>query len=186
LLIVGGLDTPVIEMNRTALAQMRGDVRLDIVPGATHLFEEPGALGRVAALAAEWFSRHLESVRTIEIPRGEWSDTLDEFSRMHEGWLVSLDITTAPSIGAQPEFRQMPLVGITAEAIDGGTIAIVVAEPKGDHVTHMIHSPTRVFVEQTNAGAHAALEIDSADGMKAVLRFRTTALPETVDGVAPR
>ena len=186
LLIVGGLDTPVIEMNRTALAQMRGDVRLDIVPGATHLFEEPGALGRVAALAAEWFSRHLESVRTIEIPRGEWSNTLDEFSRMHEGWLVSLAITTAPSIGAQPEFRQMPLVGITAEAIDGGTIAIAVAEPKGDHVTHMIHSPTRVFVEETNAGAHAALEIDSADGMKAVLRFRTTALPETVDGVAPR
>ena len=60
LLIVGGLDTPVIEMNRAALAQMRGEVRLDIVPGATHLFEEPGALERVAALAAEWFSRHLE------------------------------------------------------------------------------------------------------------------------------
>ena len=60
LLIVGGLDTPVIEMNRAALAHMRGEVRLDIVPGATHLFEEPGALGRVATLAADWFSRHLE------------------------------------------------------------------------------------------------------------------------------
>lgn len=60
LLIVGGLDTPVIQMNRAAMAQMPGDVRLDIVPGATHLFEEPGALERVAMLAAGWFSRYLE------------------------------------------------------------------------------------------------------------------------------
>jgi putative phosphoribosyl transferase len=60
LLIVGGLDTPVIQMNRAAMAQMPGDVRLDIVPGATHLFEEPGTLERVAMLAAGWFSRYLE------------------------------------------------------------------------------------------------------------------------------
>ena len=122
-------------------------------------------------------------MRTIEIPRREWSGKLDEFSRMHEGWLVSLEITTAQSIGVQPKFRLMPLVGITAEPIDGGTISIAVAEPTGDHVTHTMRSPTHVFVEETNAGAQAALEIDSADGMKAVLRFRTTALPETVDGV---
>ena len=60
LLIVGGLDPLVIQMNRDAMAQMPGDVRLDIVPGATHLFAEPGALERVAALAADWFSRYLE------------------------------------------------------------------------------------------------------------------------------
>ena len=60
LLIVGGLDALVIEMNRAAMAHMRADAMLEIVPGATHLFEEPGALGRVAALAAEWFSRYLE------------------------------------------------------------------------------------------------------------------------------
>ena len=60
LLIVGGLDTPVIEMNRDAMAKMPGEVVLDIVPGATHLFEEPGALERVATLASNWFSRYLE------------------------------------------------------------------------------------------------------------------------------
>jgi Dienelactone hydrolase and related enzymes len=60
LLIVGGLDTPVIQMNRAAMAQMPGEVRLDIVPSATHLFEEPGTLERVAILAAGWFSRYLE------------------------------------------------------------------------------------------------------------------------------
>jgi len=59
LLIVGGLDTPVIQMNRAAMAQMRGEVSLEIVPGATHLFEEPGTLERVASLAGRWFADHL-------------------------------------------------------------------------------------------------------------------------------
>jgi putative phosphoribosyl transferase len=60
LLIVGGRDEPVIGMNREAAAQMPGEVGFEIVPGATHLFEEPGALERVAALAADWFTRHLK------------------------------------------------------------------------------------------------------------------------------
>jgi putative phosphoribosyl transferase len=63
LLIVGGLDTVVIQMNRDAMARMHGDVVLEIVPGATHLFEEPGALERVAELASGWFSRHLQGRR---------------------------------------------------------------------------------------------------------------------------
>jgi pimeloyl-ACP methyl ester carboxylesterase len=59
LLIVGGSDYEVIELNRAAMAQMRAPVRLEIVPHATHLFEEPGALAQVAALAADWFTTHL-------------------------------------------------------------------------------------------------------------------------------
>ncbi len=55
LLIVGGRDTQVIDMNRSALAQMKAERTLEIVPGATHLFEEPGALDRVARLARDWF-----------------------------------------------------------------------------------------------------------------------------------
>src|SRR5262245_49538410 len=55
LLIVGGRDHPVIRMNQEALAELRCDKRLEIVPGATHLFEEPGALERVAELATTWF-----------------------------------------------------------------------------------------------------------------------------------
>src|SRR5437667_5918926 len=64
LLIVGGLDYPVIEMNEEALARMRCEKELKIVPGATHLFEEPGTLEEVARLAADWFGRHLHSVET--------------------------------------------------------------------------------------------------------------------------
>jgi dienelactone hydrolase len=59
LLIVGGRDTPVIEMNRDAMKQMRCEVELEIVPGATHLFEEAGALERVAEMAGDWFVRNL-------------------------------------------------------------------------------------------------------------------------------
>ncbi|MEV8531525.1 alpha/beta family hydrolase [Streptomyces sp. NPDC051211] len=59
LLIVGGRDTMVIDLNRQAQAELRCENRLEIVPGATHLFEEPGALEEVAALARDWFTRHL-------------------------------------------------------------------------------------------------------------------------------
>jgi putative phosphoribosyl transferase len=60
LLIVGGNDVPVIGMNREAMEQMRAEKRLEILPGAGHLFEEPGALEEVARLAADWFARHLD------------------------------------------------------------------------------------------------------------------------------
>ncbi|HEU4343228.1 MAG TPA: dienelactone hydrolase family protein [Candidatus Binatia bacterium] len=60
LLIVGGNDFPVIELNLAALAQLRCEKRIVIVPGATHLFEEPGALDEVARLAREWFERYLK------------------------------------------------------------------------------------------------------------------------------
>lgn len=58
LLIVGGLDDEVLELNREALAQLRCEARLDVVPGATHLFEEPGTLEQVVACAIGWFAAH--------------------------------------------------------------------------------------------------------------------------------
>lgn len=59
LLIVGGRDEEVLALNRQALSLLRGHKRLEVVPEATHLFEEPGTLDSVAALAAEWFEQHL-------------------------------------------------------------------------------------------------------------------------------
>jgi dienelactone hydrolase len=60
LLIVGGADVPVIELNERAMARMdHAEVHLEIVPGATHLFEEPGALEEVARLASDWLARHV-------------------------------------------------------------------------------------------------------------------------------
>lgn len=59
LLIVGGDDLPVIKLNQQAYDQLKGERELKIIPGATHLFEEPGTLEEVARLAADWFQRHL-------------------------------------------------------------------------------------------------------------------------------
>jgi pimeloyl-ACP methyl ester carboxylesterase len=59
LLIVGGDDVPVIALNREAYDQMRCERQMEIIPGATHLFEEPGTLEQVADLARDWFQRYL-------------------------------------------------------------------------------------------------------------------------------
>ncbi len=59
LLIVGLKDTQVLELNRMVLSLLRGEKQIEIVPGATHLFEESGALEKVAQLASDWFKRYL-------------------------------------------------------------------------------------------------------------------------------
>jgi len=61
LLVVGGNDDIVIELNEQARNRMRCEVKLEIVPGATHLFEEPGALEKVAQLASDWFVNQIGS-----------------------------------------------------------------------------------------------------------------------------
>jgi len=65
LMIVGSNDEPVIELNEHAKRQMSGEVRLEIVPGATHLFEEPGTLEEVCRLAIGWFNRYLVEVNDV-------------------------------------------------------------------------------------------------------------------------
>lgn len=60
LLLVGGLDTVVIELNKQAMEQMSAEKKLVIIPGATHLFEEPGKLEEVAKLSTDWFLRYLK------------------------------------------------------------------------------------------------------------------------------
>jgi putative phosphoribosyl transferase len=59
LLIVGGADPDVVDLNRTALVEIRAPAHLEVIPGAGHLFEEPSALDRVAALAGQWFRTYL-------------------------------------------------------------------------------------------------------------------------------
>jgi pimeloyl-ACP methyl ester carboxylesterase len=61
LLLVGGRDTPVIALNRDALARLGGEKQLRVIPGASHLFEEPGTLEQVAQQAAEWFEQHFDT-----------------------------------------------------------------------------------------------------------------------------
>jgi len=78
----------------------------------------------------------------------------------------------------------LPLLGVCADRTNHHrTIEVSVARSAGEHLTHMIEAATRVYIERTDDGADAALQVESADGTRAILRFRATALPETVDGI---
>lgn len=121
---------------------------------------------------------------TQEIPRQEWNNFFDSFSRQHEGWLATLEIF-GPEIGAQEEAHELPLEGVS---IASGTnepeaIAISIGKSPDDHLSHMIIKPAHVWLEQTDEGANAALEIESEDETKTLLRFRSPVPPEFVDGV---
>jgi hypothetical protein len=121
---------------------------------------------------------------TQEIPRDEWNNFFDVFSRQHEGWLATLEVF-GPEIGAQEEAHELPLEGISIASGNKGTdaIAIDLGKTPEDHFTHRITEPEHVWLEQTSGGANAALEIESENETKTLLRFRSTLLPEMVDGV---
>ena len=124
-------------------------------------------------------------MRTVEIPAEAWTRTLDEFSVLHQGWLVSLDVLEE-TIGAQRAVDNLPLLGVSADRDDGGGAITVSAGRFPEHITHTIHAPTRVQIERREDGADVALQIESAGGTRAILRFRVAALPETVDGIVHR
>jgi hypothetical protein len=122
-------------------------------------------------------------MRTIEVPQKQWARTLDEFSTMHAGWLVSLDLL-GPELGVQPQIRELPLHGVTAETdVPNPAITIAAGRGDGEHISHIIHAPTHVRIERTNEGADVALQIESGEGEAAILRFKTAALPDSVDGM---
>lgn len=110
-------------------------------------------------------------METLMIPPEQWTYRLNKLSESFEHWPVSLDVVAR--VDGQPrEFSQIPLLGITAEP--NGPIVISVVVATGEHITHIIHAPTRVLLDKTDRGANAALEIESADGTKTILRFRST------------
>jgi hypothetical protein len=123
-------------------------------------------------------------MQTTEITRTDWPSFFDSFSRKHEGWLATLEIL-GPDIGAQVEERELAFEGITDESDEahGNTIMIMTGGRAEDHVTHTITRPVEVSLEKTDEGADAALAIKSEDGITALLRFRSPALPETVDAM---
>src|SRR5712671_1643054 len=110
-----------------------------------------------------------------EIPRSEWRSFFDVFTRQHEGWLATLKIFGQAG-DAQQEPRQVPLKSITLTSVVGESeaIALDLGKTPEDHVKHTVIEPTHLWLAQTPEGADAALEIESADETKTVLRFRTS------------
>ena len=121
---------------------------------------------------------------TQEIPREQWNNFFDSFSRQHEGWLASLELMSS-DLGAQEEANELSFEGISLNSDKNESAAIVInlAKTPADHVTHMIDHPKHVWLQRTEEGADASLEIESEDDAKTLLRFRSPMLPEFVDGI---
>jgi hypothetical protein len=121
---------------------------------------------------------------TREIPREEWNNFFDVFSRQHKDWLATLEVFST-DVGAQQEAFELPLEGISiASGHDGADgIAIDLGKSPEDHIMHTITAPEHVWIQQTPGGADAALEIESENQTKTLLRFRSALLPEMVDGI---
>jgi hypothetical protein len=118
---------------------------------------------------------------TTQIPSDEWISFLDSFSRRHEGWLVTLELI-GPEIGAQIQASELPLEGISSST-NPKTISISLGNEPSNHLTHTISSPGQLWLRRTSQGADEALEIESTDGAKTLLRFRSVIPTELVDGL---
>ncbi|HKN82666.1 MAG TPA: DUF5335 family protein [Pyrinomonadaceae bacterium] len=120
---------------------------------------------------------------TQEIPRNQWNTFFDSFSRQHEGWLATLELLNT-DLGAQEEANELSFEGISLNSDKAESEAIVISLTKtpADHVTHMIDHPKHVWLQRTDEGADASLEIES-EAEKTLLRFRSPVRPELVDGI---
>ena len=116
------------------------------------------------------------------IPRRQWRETLDGFSRSHEGWIVRVSVTE-PDGRMHVEARDIPLQGVAADADRTAMITLMVGDRPETHLTHQITDPQALEFEQTETGAIAALVVSSGDGTKTAVEFRSPARPEEVDGL---
>jgi hypothetical protein len=120
----------------------------------------------------------------IEIPASQWTSFLDSFSLQHEGWLVTLLVTSRTDKSVK--VRDARLERITAaEVNERSQIRVAVLADSKDRLIHQVSNPVGVTFKRNLSGAHEGLDITSADGSVTSLRFRMAAHPETLDGVLP-
>src|SRR5262245_56627074 len=108
---------------------------------------------------------------TREIPRAQWIRFFDDFSRNHEGWIVTLEVIGS-DIGDQNEATGLPLVGISADvkARENRIDIIVGGRPHAD-LTRFIDRPKHVWVKEPQIPGDEAIEVESEDGIKTLLNF---------------
>ena len=110
-------------------------------------------------------------MKTREIPRDEWTMFFKNFSRRQEGWRMKLEVFRA-DIGDQIEERDLVLAGVVAELSErGDLIEVMLGGKPSKHITHMIHDPILIELQQTDLGVDAALLIKSADGTTNLLHL---------------
>lgn len=114
---------------------------------------------------------------TKEIPEANWRRTLDELSRRYGSALVSIEVIGI-EIGAQEEVHAQPLRGISSDTTG---ITVHIARQGGIHLEHRVTHPSALWIEETDDGAVAAIEIEGDDGLKTLLRFHAPIEPKRLD-----
>lgn len=111
-------------------------------------------------------------MQTQEIPRDQWPNFLESFSRAHQGWLSTVEVLSS-EIGSQVEAERLPLQGVAADwkGTGGNTISIMLGGSAENALTHTIGNVTHVSVERTDAGNDEVLSLDSAGGGKTLLHL---------------
>jgi hypothetical protein len=107
---------------------------------------------------------------TIEIPPKTWPEFFEDFTKRHETDMVSLEVM-GTEIGAQVEGRALLFGGISIADDRGRALALMFDSVDGEHLTHTVTSPTHVWLQRIPSIGDQALEIESADGVKTLLRF---------------
>jgi len=118
-------------------------------------------------------------MQTRDIPREQWVRFFDDFSKNHEGWIVTLEVIGS-DIGDQQEANRLPLVGISADVKAGeNRIEIIVGGRPDADVTRFINWPKHVWVKETRIPGDEAIELESEDGIKTLLNFHHVRPEET-------
>jgi hypothetical protein len=107
---------------------------------------------------------------TKEIPREGWDQFFSRFSNDHETQFVAVEVMGS-DIGAQVEGRSLLLSGISRADEDNQSLALMFDSLNGEHMTHMVNKPTRVWVQRAPDNTDEALEIESADGTRTLVRL---------------
>ena len=110
-------------------------------------------------------------MQTREIPREQWVKFFDDFSKNHEGWIVTLEVVGS-DIGDQEEASGLPLVGISADAkARENRIDLMVGGKPDVDVERFIDTPKRVWVKESGIPGDEVIEVESQDGTKTLLNF---------------
>jgi hypothetical protein len=107
---------------------------------------------------------------TTEIPREGWNKFFTRFNHDHEMQLVAVEVL-GREIGAQTEGRSLLLGGISAADERSESLVMMFDSLDGEHVTHMVNKPVHVWIQRAPDNSDEALQIESADGTKTLVRF---------------
>jgi hypothetical protein len=124
----------------------------------------------------------------MDVPPAHWTEFLSEFNRLHHGWLVTVGVVDTDLLAQAHAVRphviseEEPLEEIRSSA-GGEDVAIVTGREQG-RIAHYVHHPMRLLLDRSAEGADKSLRIDDDAGRSTLLKFRSTALPEALDGLA--